>query len=425
MKRKLLICASGALIVFGGLSIPMSDPVLAFQKNTELEKEKQEVQEKKSNVESEISEKKDAINEVNQEISNVEKEIKELNIAVSEIKSKIENKKTQIKETGEEIERIEKEMVILEERIEERDKLVKERLRTLQESGGAVKFLDVLFGAKNFNDFINRLSAVSTLLQADEDIINEHQKDITLLEENQIEVKNLLAERESQLTELDNLESQLKVQIEAQNKKMEQLKVVEEEMHSDLKALEDVDELLAAQEKAIQLEIDAWNRNQSGQDKQQNNVTTSGETSAAPVVSNGVFMNPTTGRLTSQFGMRYGSMHFGIDIGKGGRPGNIPIVAAASGTVSRSRLESSYGNVIMITHYINGKQMTTVYAHMQERFVNQYDRVEKGQLIGYMGNTGDSTGPHLHFEIYEGPYSPTQYRGGPSNAVNPLKYVNF
>ncbi|MFS0821199.1 murein hydrolase activator EnvC family protein [Bacillus sp. 1P02SD] len=435
MKRKLLMVGVGISIGLGSLLTAMPNTALATQKNEQLESEKKEVQEKKSELESEITQKEEKIGEIKQQKVGVEQEIKRLDTAVSETRSKIEGTKAQIQETKEEIERLEAEMKVLEERIHKRDELIKERMRSLQQSGGVVSYVDVLLGAKSFNDFINRVSAVSTFVQADREIMKEHESDIKQLEENKEEVKTLLVQQEDQLKELDRLEVQLQGHIQEQNKVMAQLEVEEQKMHDELHALEDVGELLAAQEKAIQMEINAWNQRQKELEEQRRKAEeerkkaevegTTPPPPPPPVVNNGAFINPTTGRLTSGFGMRWGKMHFGIDIGKGGRVGNVPIYAAASGTVTRSRLESSYGNVIMITHYINGRQMTTVYAHLDQRFVSQYDRVEQGQLIGYMGNTGDSTGPHLHFEIYDGPYSPTQYSGGHSNAVNPLQYVSY
>ncbi|MEH7234571.1 murein hydrolase activator EnvC family protein [Bacillus sp. JJ1562] len=445
MKGKLLMIGIGISIGLGSLLTAMPNPALATQKNEELENEKKEVQEKKSELDSEIIQKEDAIGEIKKQKVGVEQEIKRLDVAVGDTRGKIDGTKAQIQETKDEIERLEAEMKVLEERIHKRDELIKERMRSLQQSGGVVSYVDVLLGAKSFNDFINRVSAVSTFVQADREIMKEHEADITQLEENKGEVKTLLVQQEEQLKELDRLEVQLQAQIQEQNKVMAQLEVEEQKMHEELHALEDVGELLAAQEKAIQMEIDAWNKRQAELEEQRRKAEeerqraeeerkkaeAEGRTppplpqTPPPVINNGGFINPTTGRVTSEFGMRWGSMHFGIDIGKGGRPGNIPIYASAGGTVTRSRLESSYGNVIMITHYINGRQMTTVYAHLDQRFVGQYDRVEQGQLIGYMGNTGHSTGPHLHFEIYNGPYSPTQYSGGHSNAVNPRQYVSF
>ncbi|WP_275695586.1 murein hydrolase activator EnvC family protein [Ferdinandcohnia quinoae] len=425
MKRRFLILGIGFVLGFSSLLVPSTNKALAIQKNTQLEKEKEKVQDKKSDIHSEINDKKNEIEANQAEQSEVSSEIKRLDLAVEDTKAKIQEKNAQIKETKEEIEKVKKEIKDLEERIAKRDELLKDRMRSLQESGGMVNYLDVIIGAKSFNDFINRVSAVATFVQADKDIITSHQDDIALLEDKEKEVKGLLAAQTKQKAELDGLQETLNAQISEKNKQMAQLKVQEEEMHAELGALEDTEELLASQEKAIQKEIEAWNRRQKEIEEERKRQEANGGTYTPPV-SGGLFIRPATGRITSEYGPRWGTFHFGFDIGKGGRD-VVPVYAAAGGTVSRSRLESSYGNVIMLTHYINGKQMTTVYAHLDKRVVGLYDRVEQGQLIGYMGNTGDSTGPHLHFEIYEGPYSPEQYangRTGPTNSVNPRKYIN-
>jgi murein DD-endopeptidase MepM/ murein hydrolase activator NlpD len=129
-------------------------------------------------------------------------------------------------------------------------------------------------------------------------------------------------------------------------------------------------------------------------------------------------MRPANGPITSTFGPRWGEFHYGIDIGK--RGASVPVVAAADGYVYRSYYSPSYGNVIFIMHYIDGQVYTTVYAHLESRLVGEGQNVSKGQMIGYMGNTGRSFGPHLHFELHRGPWNASK-----SNAVDPLKYIPF
>jgi len=73
---------------------------------------------------------------------------------------------------------------------------------------------------------------------------------------------------------------------------------------------------------------------------------------------------------------------------------------------------------LLVSHYLNGKVYTTVYAHMETRLVGNGQTVRKGQQIGIMGNTGQSTGQHLHFEIHEGPWNASK-----SNAVDPMRYL--
>ncbi|MDR3309774.1 MAG: M23 family metallopeptidase [Oscillospiraceae bacterium] len=87
-------------------------------------------------------------------------------------------------------------------------------------------------------------------------------------------------------------------------------------------------------------------------------------------------------------------MHTGVDIGGGINGKNI--VAADSGTVILATYNSSYGNYVVINH---GNGYTTLYAHMQKMKVKKGDKVTKGDVIGLVGSTGNSTGPHIHFEI--------------------------
>ncbi|MEN0651337.1 peptidoglycan DD-metalloendopeptidase family protein [Caldifermentibacillus hisashii] len=136
-----------------------------------------------------------------------------------------------------------------------------------------------------------------------------------------------------------------------------------------------------------------------------------------PPLQPGSFMRPATGKVTSGFGSRGNSQHYGIDIGGGGRT-NVPIVAAADGVVTRSYLSSSYGNVVFIKHTINGMQFETVYAHMQNRAVIEGAQVKQGQFLGYMGATGHSDGVHLHFEIHRDSWNSSK-----SNALNPAGFI--
>ncbi|KAB2399935.1 MULTISPECIES: M23 family metallopeptidase [Bacillus cereus group] len=130
-----------------------------------------------------------------------------------------------------------------------------------------------------------------------------------------------------------------------------------------------------------------------------------------------IFIYPTdTTRVTSGFrGSR--PDHHGIDLAEAGYH---PIYAAASGQVSRSYFSSSYGECIMIVHTIDGITWETVYAHMRSgsRTVKEGDYVSQGQTIGVMGNTGDSSGQHLHFELHKGRWNVSK-----SNAVNPLDHL--
>ncbi|SMP58661.1 LysM peptidoglycan-binding domain-containing M23 family metallopeptidase [Anoxynatronum buryatiense] len=125
-------------------------------------------------------------------------------------------------------------------------------------------------------------------------------------------------------------------------------------------------------------------------------------------MATGTFMNPTRGRLTSPFGMRGGSRHTGIDIANSR---GTAVKAADAGKVSFAGTRGAYGQLVIIDHE-NGYQ--TYYAHLNTMSVSAGTRVHKDQLIGTIGTTGRSTGPHLHFEVRK--------NGTP---VNPLGFVNY
>ena len=127
--------------------------------------------------------------------------------------------------------------------------------------------------------------------------------------------------------------------------------------------------------------------------------------SATPSVAGLIW--PIQGVLTSPFGMRWGRMHEGIDIGAAT---GTPIYAAAGGTVIYAGWESGYGNLTVIDH---GNGLATAYGHQSKIAVSNGQTVSRGQLIGYVGSTGHSTGPHLHFEV--------RVNGTP---VNPLSYLS-
>jgi|LSQX01.3.fsa_nt_gb murein DD-endopeptidase MepM/ murein hydrolase activator NlpD len=126
-----------------------------------------------------------------------------------------------------------------------------------------------------------------------------------------------------------------------------------------------------------------------------------------PKFGSGIFAHPSYGMLTSRFGSRGGRMHTGIDIG--GKTGD-PIYAADGGKVIYTGWDGGYGYIVKISH---DNEYESWYAHCSKILVSQGQRVGKGETIARVGNTGRSTGPHLHFEIRK--------NGVPQN---PLSYLN-
>jgi murein DD-endopeptidase MepM/ murein hydrolase activator NlpD len=131
------------------------------------------------------------------------------------------------------------------------------------------------------------------------------------------------------------------------------------------------------------------------------------QSSGSGAVSAAGLIWPVNGPVTSPFGMRWGRMHDGIDIGA---PSGTPIHAAAAGTVIYAGWMEGYGNLVVLDH---GNGLSTAYAHQSSIAVGYGQTVTQGQVIGYVGSTGHSTGPHLHFEV--------RVNGSP---VDPLGYLS-
>ncbi len=419
VKRKMMTLAVAAVVSAASFSPNLANAV----SNQEIQQKKNEI----SNIKSKQSSVQKQMNEADQKIKHLQaeqdkltQEIKKLDMAVSETSGKIHEKSQQIEETKQNIEVLKQQIAEVQARIEKRNELLKQRVRSLQESGGVISYLDVLLGAQSFSDFIDRISAVTTIFEADKQIIKEQEADKALKKEKEKELTTNLANLERDLKELEQLKQTLNVQISQKEKLMKNLEHQEEELHEEKLALEEEKELLEKQEAAMRSQLQQLIERQKAERARQNTTSNSSSSGAGnvPPITNGAFMRPANGPVTSEFGPRWGKFHYGIDIGK--RGSSAPIVAAADGYVFRSYYSDTYGNVVFITHVIDGQLYTTVYAHLESRLVGEGQTVSKGQMIGYMGNTGRSTAAHLHFELHRGPWNAAK-----SNAVNPRNYINF
>ena len=120
-----------------------------------------------------------------------------------------------------------------------------------------------------------------------------------------------------------------------------------------------------------------------------------------------MFMRPVSGgTITSKYGQRSSGFHTGVDLAV---PTGTPVYAAAAGTVVKAGWSGGYGYLVVIDH---GNGYQTYYAHNSRLCVSVGQSVSKGQNIAYSGSTGNSTGPHLHFEV--------RING---NTTNPLNYI--
>ncbi|MEK4280656.1 murein hydrolase activator EnvC family protein [Cytobacillus sp. FSL R5-0377] len=443
MKKSIITLSLAAVLGFGSITVGMPiEKASAANKLNDLNSQKEKINQQRSGVESKLNDTDKKISENQGEQQSVQSEIERLDKAISDALAKIEEKNQEIADSKKEIEKLEAEIKVLVERIKKRNELLKDRARNYQETGGMVSYIDVLMGAQSFGDFVERVGAVATIVEADQDILKAHQADKDELEKKRAQVKEELASLEKMRAELENMKKSLNAQKAEKDKLLASLKHKEEEMHAHKLELAEENEILAAQEAAIQKAIkleqerqaeaarqaelakqkaaaDAAAKKSSSPSAGSGSSSDSGSSGSPqvtpPSVSSGAWTKPASGRLSSGFGGRSLGNHFGVDIASGG---TVPIVAAADGVVIRSYYSSSYGNAIFIAHSIGGQTYTTVYAHMSSRSVGSGQTVSKGQQIGIMGNTGQSYGQHLHFELHRG-----SWNAGKTNAINPVGIV--
>lgn len=401
---------------------------------SELQEKQKKLDQQKNKLSNNIAEKKAKIEKAQVQIEKSAKEVSKLNSKIDVADNKIATVREKIKQTKVEIANLEADIEQLQKQIDERGEVLKERARAMQENGGKVGYIDVLLGSSSFSDFIDRASAVNELVNADESIIADQKRDQEEVKKKQDEVKEKLEAQTDRKNELEDLKADLNEKKSEKKVILNKMEQRQAKLNRDRKKLEgEYSEILnvsasvqrklvAEQKKAVEkarklAEAQAARAAKSAKAAQ----SEFGSNVAAPKVTAGTWMKPTTGRLTSGYaGRNIGAgheYHYGIDIANSS---GTPIVAAADGVVFKASPLSTFGNVVMITHNIEGKTFTTVYAHMSRFATSSGKAVKKGEVIGYMGSTGRSTGPHLHFEMHTGTWV-NQATG----ALNPLQYISM
>ncbi|WP_438316209.1 murein hydrolase activator EnvC family protein [Sporosarcina sp. FA9] len=403
----------------------------------DMKDEHNELEKKKNDLNSGIKQKTTEIVENQSTIAKIIEQITILNNKVTETNDNIERMEFEIEETTTEIEALKISIKDLIQKIKERDLVLRERVQVMQVKGNTVNYLDVLLGANSFSDFIDRFSAVSTLMDADRTIMKQQAADQEQLEVEKTVVEQKLAEQEENKSELEEMKKSLESQKNEKDSLVSQLEVeqsklkteksnLEEDYHEAHELSKEVEQEIVAEQKRL-----AEVARKAAEEKKRKAAAAAAAARAAannrnssssytPPVSNGTWTRPASGRVSSEFGYRnhpiYGisKLHAGTDIANsiGTR-----VVAAGDGVVSTARFHGTLGNHIVVTHSVNGSIFTTVYAHLSSIGVSPGQVVEKGQAIGKIGSTGASTGPHLHFEFHVGYYS------SGSGAVNPRRYV--
>lgn len=294
----------------------------------------------------------------------------------------------QIKQTENEIQKAQNELV-------KRQNILNKRVRAIY-MNGQLSYLEVIVGSKNFSDFANRVELLKRIIRADFNLIKDIQQQKAGIEAKKFEL-------ELKHNELEKLAQEAKKTTDdIAKKKSEQQDVLNEaKTHKD--AAQQLENDLLARSEQVREMINERVRQRQTQSQQSGGSYTQGT---------GALSWPCNGPITSPFGYRvhpiFGTTiyHSGIDIGV---DYGIPIHAADSGTVIYAGWIDGYGNTVIIDH---GNNITTLYGHNSSLAVSDGQSVSKGTVIAYAGSTGNSTGPHCHFEVQVG-----------GSAVDPMGYL--
>ncbi len=350
--------------------------------NDEIKKRERELEELNNKIEAldaSIEKNKNLQSETNVKIKNVQTSIRNL-------ESEIETLNKNIADTEKAIVDKTAELQVAELKILEKNELLNDRLRVMYKTG-TIGYVEVLFGAEDFTDLLSRIDMLQMVVVHDQNLIQFLKEQRDIIEQKKVELETikleLVALFESKLAKQDELSVALS-----------NLIVYKEDLSKDEAAMSEMEDQLLKE--ADQLTDIIKNLE-----------------SAATYVG-GEMMWPVPGHysITSLFGKRIHpiskayTMHTGLDIAS---PRNTDLVSAQTGTVIFANWFAGYGKAIIIDH---GGGYTTLYAHLDVMSVEVGQVVKKGQSIGKTGNSGYSTGPHLHFEVrMNGDY------------VDPLTYV--
>ena len=289
------------------------------------------------------------------------------------------------------ITKTEAELKAAQERLQSREKVFYKRVRDIY-INGRLSYLDVVVGSKDFSDFANRMEMLKRILQADMELINTIK---TEREEIASKKAKLEADR-AKVLELEKVAQEKQTIIN--QKKAERQAVLERAMNDRDTADRAYNELMASsasitamlQQRAAERAAAATAASQGGG---------GGGATTTWVQGTGQLAAPVNAPITSDFGWRihpiYGTsrLHAGTDFGV---DEGTPVHAADGGVVVEAGWISGYGYTVIIDH---GNGMSTLYAHNSDVAVSPGQTVSKGQVVSYSGNTGGSTGPHLHFEV--------------------------
>ena len=341
------------------------------------------------------------------------KEVEKLNVQISDYEGQIETLDEQIVSTNKKIEDAQTKLQKAQKDYKNQEKLLKERLVASYEAG-ETSYLDFLLSSESLTDLISNYYLVEEIASYDAELLDKIEKEKKEIEQAKQTLENSKKELATQKASKQSVSLQLKTSKSEKDKYVSQLSEEEKQLQSRIDQLKKDNQSIDAKIRAKQAEIEAALKRQQEQNRNNSNSGSNNSSSNSGTSSSG-FIKPVNSYVTTGMYYSSGAYHGAVDFGAAGVNG-MPVYAAADGIVhTTAALTTSYGNYVIIAHY-NG--LYTLYAHGQAGSicVSEGQAVKKGQQIMRVGSTGNSTGPHLHFEVRKSP-------GTYSCRVNPLSYL--
>lgn len=418
-NRRLWVSIVAGLLVLAmllGLIVSLI-PAASAASSSEIKKQIEELESQKKELQGQITELKsqqaanlDEIAQIVEQKNNIDQQVGILYAEVEVINQQIASYNVLIADKQEELDEAEARLAELNEKN-------KERIRAMEEDGN-LSYWSVLFKANSFSDLLDRLSMVEEIAAADQRRLKEMSAAAQAVSEAKDALTAERAEAEAMKAELDAAQAELDVKRAEADALINQLLAKGEEFAAAMKEyqrqVQEVVQNIGTKEdeldEAKKREYQQW---LSTSVPPTTKPSTSGSSPNVP--SSSGWIKPCTYKyVSSPYGWREpptsgaSSFHSGVDLAA---PQGTPVYAAKSGTVTTACYDSAGGYMVKINHHDG---FSSAYLHMTNYVVKVGDIVSQGQLIGYVGSTGISTGPHLHFTIY--------YNG---STVNPANYINF
>lgn len=436
---RLLALVSAALIVLGSMLLtPVSaaDSTLNdYQQQLDsLDKQIENNKKKLANVNSDLKDSKSKYNALTSEIDRINDQIGLLDSKVSVLNGNIAALQSDIDAASTDIEQITNQVLEIEKQIDESNALMDETKKLLlgriRENyiSGESSTLEMLFSSNDISTYFARKELITRVSENDEELITSLTAGIKSLGELQTNLENQKsvleakqAEMQSEITTLSEREADLQDSIMEQNDKKSSVSSKQKELSKVIQELDENSEEYKiaikkqeAEREKLNAQIDEYIRA---------HASAVGDTPDAAIVNDGNMLWPVSGstRITAGYpAYSNGSSHWGIDIVKtDGTTKGSPFRAAQGGkviiAVNDGGWNYGFGNYCVIDH---GDGKMTLYAHSSSIRVSVGQIVTKGQTIGLIGDTGNTTGPHLHFEVR------IKNADGSVSRVNPLKYVS-